>query len=164
MASNARIEASLVSVGSSMKNEQLCMIARQKWTGKGRQILVWDQQRQVWSFRRKILGQVLYTPGFKRRNRWCLQRIQEKEQVGIFLELLRTGGRIEKNWRIQFKEPTWNANEESRKRGLMRWAKGFPGKNAFQRKILGLLEVERFKFSVADAVNLSIKFGKLEKL
>ena len=40
MASNARIEASLVSVGSSMKNEQLCMIARQKWTGKGRQILV----------------------------------------------------------------------------------------------------------------------------
>ena len=36
MASNARIEASLVSVGSSMKNEQLCMIARQKWTGKGR--------------------------------------------------------------------------------------------------------------------------------
>ena len=46
----------------------------------------------------------------------------------------------------------------------MRWAKGFPGKNAFQRKILGLLEVERLKFSVADAVNLSIKFGKLEKL
>ena len=40
MASNARIEACLVSVGSSMKNEQLCMIARQKWTGKGRQILV----------------------------------------------------------------------------------------------------------------------------
>ena len=45
----------------------------------------------------------------------------------------------------------------------MRWAKGFPGKNAFQRKILGLLEVERFKFSVADAVNLSIKSNKLEK-
>ena len=42
--------------------------------------------------------------------------------------------------------------------------KGFLGKNAFQRKIRVLLEVERFKFSVADAVNLSIKFGKLEKL
>ena len=38
----------------------------------------------------------------------------------------------------------------------MRWTKGFPGKNAFQRKILGLLGVERFKFSVADAVNLSL--------
>ena len=105
------------------------------------------------SFRRKILGQVLYTPGFKRRNRWCLQRIQEKEQVGIFLELLRTGGRIEKNWRIQFKEPTRNANEGSRKRGLMHWAKGFAGKNAFQRQILGLFRGGKINFSVGDAVS-----------